>query len=72
MSYKVCYLVEKLLSSWTLSLISQNTVDATMQHIPNPSNQIQIDAIYKKFDKDNDGVLSLAEFKKMMNRENPD
>ena len=36
------------------------------------SNQIQIDAIYKKFDKDNDGVLSLAEFKKMMNRENPD
>ena len=38
----------------------------------NTSNQIQIDAIYKKFDKDNDGVLSLAEFKKMMNRENPD
>ena len=38
----------------------------------NTSNQIQIDAIYKKFDKDNDGVLSLAEFKKMMNRENPE
>ena len=38
----------------------------------NISTQIQIDAIYKKFDKDNDGVLSLAEFKKMMNRENPD
>ena len=38
----------------------------------NKSTQIQIDAIYKKFDKDNDGVLSLAEFKKMMNRENPD
>ena len=38
----------------------------------NISTQIQIDAIYKKFDKDNDGVLSLAEFKKMMNRENPE
>ena len=36
------------------------------------SYKIQIDAIYKKFDKDNDGVLSLAEFKKMMNRENPE
>ena len=44
-------------------------------HIATNSNisiQIQIDAIYKKFDKDNDGVLSLAEFKKMMNRENPE
>ena len=38
----------------------------------NVSTQIQIEAIYKKFDTDNDGVLSLAEFKKMMNRENPD
>ena len=38
----------------------------------NISTQTQIEAIYKKFDKDNDGVLSLAEFTKMMNRENPD
>ena len=45
--------------------------------MPNATNsniftQTQIDAIYKKFDKNNDGVLSLDEFKKMMNRENPD
>ena len=54
---------------WQKILLKSFFTNATNSDI---STQIQIDAIYKKFDKDNDGVLSLAEFKKMMNRENPE
>ena len=34
--------------------------------------ETKIDAVFKKFDRDKDGGLSFEEFKKMINRENPE
>ena len=32
---------------------------------------LKIEAVFKKFDRDKDGVLSFEEFQKMINREKP-